>query len=159
MKIIFKIKNFYILIFAISLSSLLIALYIEFVMGFKPCKLCIYQRIPYIIGIFIAFLGINYYKNLFWLYSLLFIFILSSLISGYHLGIEQGIFKEFSGCTTNNLDIINKNDLLEALKSDPKSCKNVEFLIFGFSLAAINFLLSTIIFILIIKVLLNEKNK
>tara|TARA_B100002051_G_C16620523_1_gene577978 strand:- start:130 stop:609 length:480 start_codon:yes stop_codon:yes gene_type:complete len=159
MNSIFKIKNFYLLIFAISLSSLLIALYIEFIMGFKPCKLCMYQRIPYLIAIFIIFFGINNYKNLFWLYSLLFIFILSSSISGYHFGIEQGFFEEFSGCTTNNLDIINKSDLLEALQSEPKSCKNVEFSIFGFSLAAINFLLSTIIFILIIKVLLNEKNK
>ncbi len=159
MNSILKIKNFYILIFTILLSSLLIALYIEFVMGFKPCKLCIYQRIPYLIGICVAFLGIIYYKNLFWLYSLLFIFILSSLISGYHLGIEQGYFEEFIGCTTNNLDIINKSDLLKAIQSEPKSCKNVEFSIFGFSLASINFLLSTIIFILIIKVLLNEKNK
>ena len=48
---IFKIKNFYIIIFAISLSSLLIALYIEFFLGFKPCKLCTYQRIPYLIAI------------------------------------------------------------------------------------------------------------
>ena len=156
---IFKTKNFYILIFAISLSSLLIALYIEFFLGFKPCKLCMYQRIPYLLAIFITFFGISYYKNLFWLYILLVIFFSSALISGYHLGIEQGFFNEFSGCKANNLDITNKGDLLKILETESKSCKDVEFLIFGLSLASINFLLSSIIFILIIKILLNEKNR
>ena len=106
---IIEIKKFYLIIFIISLLSLLTALYIEFFLGYSPCKLCIYQRIPYVIAIFLTFLGINYSKNLIWLYALLLVFFSSLLISGYHLGIEQGIFKEFSGCTTNNLDIINKN--------------------------------------------------
>ena len=156
---IFKTKNFYILIFTISLSSLLIALYIEFFLGFKPCKLCIYQRIPYLLAIFITFFGISYYKNLFWLYILLVIFFSSTSISGYHLGIEQGFFEEFSGCKANNLDITNKVDLLKIFETESKSCKDVEFSIFGLSLASINFLLSSVIFILIIKILLNEKNR
>ena len=156
---IFKTKNFYILIFAISLSSLLIALYIEFFLGFKPCKLCMYQRIPYLLAIFITFFGISYYNNLLWLYCLLITFVSSILISGYHFGIEQDVFKEFSGCTTNNMDLIDKDKLLKLLQSEIKSCKNVEFKIFGFSLAAINLFLSTVIFILTAKVLLNEKNR
>ena len=159
MKNIFEIKRFYIIIFTISLLSLLIALYIEFFLGYPPCKLCIYQRIPYLIAIFITFLGISYSKNLFWLYALLLIFFSSFLLSGYHFGIEQEVFKEFSGCTGNSLDIIDKNELLKILNSEVNSCKNVDFKIFGLSLATINFLLSFIIFILILKVIKNEKNK
>ena len=159
MKNIFEIKRFYIIIFTISLLSLLIALYIEFFLFYPPCKLCIYQRIPYLIAIFITFLGISYSKNLFWLYALLLVFFSSFLLSGYHFGIEQEVFKEFSGCTGDSLDIIDKNELLKILNSEVNSCKNVDFKIFGLSLATINFLLSFIIFILILKVIKNEKNK
>tara|TARA_B100001540_G_scaffold262272_1_gene241557 strand:- start:157 stop:636 length:480 start_codon:yes stop_codon:yes gene_type:complete len=156
---IFEIKKFYTTIFVISLLSLLIALYIEFFLGYKPCKLCVYQRIPYLIAIFLTFLGISYSKKLIWLYALLLIFFLSFLLSGYHVGIEQEIFQEFSGCTGNSLNITDKNELLKLLNSEINSCKNVDFKIFGLSLATINFLLSFLIFVLILKVILNEKNK
>ncbi len=156
---IFEIKNFYIIIFIFSLLSLLMALYIEFYLGYSPCKLCIYQRIPYLLAIFLTFLGISYYKNLIWLYLLLITFFSSLLLSGYHFGIEQEIFNEFSGCTGNSINIIDKNKLLELLNSEINSCKNVDFRILGLSLATINFLFSFIIFILILKVIKNEKNK
>ena len=159
MKYFLDIKNFYIFIFIFSLLSLLVVLYIEFFLGYQPCKLCIYQRIPYLIAIFFTFLGISYYKNLTWLYLLLIIFISSFLLSGYHFGIEQGIFEEFAGCVAGSMDITTKDELLKSLNSDLKSCKNVDFTIFGLSLAAINFLLSFLICILILKVLKNEKNK
>ena len=155
----FEIKKFYTIIFIISLLSLLIALYIEFFLGYRPCKLCIYQRIPYLIAIFLTFLGIIYSKKSIWLYALLLIFFSSFLLSGYHLGIEQEVFKEFSGCTGNSLNIMDKTELLKILKSQVNSCKNVDFRIFGLSLATINFLLSTVILILILKVIKNEKNK
>ena len=155
----FEIKKFYIIIFAVSLLSLLTALYIEFFLGYKPCKLCVYQRIPYLISIFLTFLGVSYSKNLIWLYALLLTFFLSFLLSGYHLGIEQEIFKEFSGCKGNSLNNLDKDELLKLLNSEVNSCKNVDFRIFGFSLATINFLLSFVIFILTIKVIKNEKNK
>ena len=159
MNSIFEIKKFYIIIFVFSIFSLLIALFIEFFLGYAPCKLCIYQRIPYLIAIFITFLGISYYKNLIWLYMLLIIFFSSFILSGYHFGIEQEIFSEFSGCTGNSLDITDKNELLKSLNSKVNSCKNVDFQIFGLSLATINFLLSFTILILILKVIKNEKNK
>ena len=156
---ILEIKKFYSIIFIISLLSLLIALYIEFFLGYQPCKLCIYQRIPYLIAIFLTLLGIIFSKNLIWLYSLLLIFFSSFLLSGYHLGIEQEIFKEFSGCTGDSINITDKNELLKLLNSEVQNCKNVDFTVFGLSLAAINFLLSLAIFILILKVIKNEKNK
>ena len=159
MKNFFEIKKFYTIIFIISLFSLLMALYIEFFLGYSPCKLCIYQRIPYLVAIFLTFLGINFSKNLIWLYTLLIVFFSSFMLSGYHVGIEQEIFDEFSGCTGGSLNITDKNELLKLLNSKVNSCKNIDFRIVGFSLATINFLLSFIIFILILKVFKNEKNK
>jgi len=156
---IFEIKKFYTIVFIISLLSLLIALYIEFFLGYRPCKLCIYQRIPYLVAIFFTFLGISYSKNLIWLYALLIVFFSSFILSGYHVGIEQEIFEEFSGCTGSSLNITDKNELLKLLNSETNSCKNVDFQILGLSLATINFLLSLVIFILILNVIKNEKNK
>ena len=156
---IFEIKYFYITIFLISLFSILAAIYIEFFLGYQPCKLCIYQRIPYLITIFLTFLGISYSKNLIWLYILLITFFSNFLLSGYHFGIEQEVFSEFSGCTTNSLNITDKKELLKLLNSNISSCKKVDFRIFGLSLATINFLLSFTIFVLIIKVIKNEKDK
>ena len=158
MNSIFEIKKFYITIFVISIFSLLTALFIEFFLGYSPCKLCVYQRIPYLIAIFITFLGISYHKNLIWLYTLLLIFFSSILLSGYHFGIEQGVFKEFSGCTGNSLNVTDKNELLKLLNSEVNSCKNVEFKIFGLSLASINLLLSFLIFVFVIGKIKNEKN-
>ena len=156
---IFEIKKFYLIILIISTLSLLIALYIEFFLGFNPCKLCVYQRVPFLIAIFISFLGISFSKNLVWLYVLLITFVSNFILSGYHFGIEQEIFNEFSGCTSDSLNITDKNELLKLLNSNTNSCKNVDFRIFGLSLATINFLLSSVIIIIILKMIKNEKNK
>ena len=159
MKIYLDKKKFYLFILIYSLIAISFALYIEHILHYKPCKLCIYQRIPYLIASFLSFLGGSYLKNLIWLYALLLTFFSSFLLSGYHFGIEQEIFKEFSGCTADTINIIDKNELLKLFNTEINSCKNVDFRIFGLSLATINFLLSFVIFILILKVIKNEKNK
>ena len=145
MEKILTIKKFYLLIFLISTISLLVAVFIENVLEQSPCRLCLYQRIPYLISIFICFFGFNYYKNFLWMYLLLILFIISTILSGYHVGIENGIFEEFSGCTSENINITNKLDLLNSIKKTMPSCKNVDFKLLGLSLATINLITSLII--------------
>ena len=159
MEKILTIKKFYLLIFLISTISLLGAVFIENVLEQSPCKLCLYQRIPYLISIFICFFGFNYYKNFLWMYLLLILFIISTILSGYHVGIENGIFEEFSGCTSENINITNKLDLLNNLKKTMPSCKNVDFKLFGLSLATINLIISLIISAISITIIKYEKNK
>ena len=159
MKKYLEIKNFYLIIFGISIISLIGAVYIEYILGYKSCKLCLYQRIPYLFAIFISFIGFNYHKNHFWLYLTIFTFLSSSLISGYHVGIENGLLNEFSGCSKINIGITNKKDLLNSLNMERTNCKNVDFRIFGLSLATINFLISAIISVLTVNVIRYEKNK
>ena len=154
-----KLKNLYLLITAISIFTLLSAVYIEYILGVKPCVLCIYQRVPYMIAIFFCFYGYYNLKNKLWIYLLVITFLLSAILSGYHVGIENNIFKEFSGCTSNNTDIIDKDKLLKSLKETQPNCKDVTFKLLGFSLATINIFLSIIIVILIIKTIKNEKNR
>ena len=159
MEKILTIKKFYLVIFLISIISLLGAVFIENVLEQNPCRLCLYQRIPYLISIFICFFGFNYYKNFLWMYLLLILFIISTILSGYHVGIENGIFEEFSGCTSENINITNKLDLLNNLKKTMPSCKNVDFKLFGLSLATINLIISLIISAISIRIIKYEKNK
>ena len=159
MEKILTIKKFYLLIFLISIISLLGAVFIENVLEQSPCRLCLYQRIPYLISIFICFFGFNYYKNFLWMYLLLILFIISAILSGYHVGIENSIFEEFSGCTSENINITNKLDLLNNLKKTMPSCKNVDFKLFGLSLATINLIISLIISAISIRLIKYEKNK
>ena len=159
MEKILTIKKFYLVILLISIISLLGAVFIENVLEQSPCRLCLYQRIPYLISIFICFFGFNYYKNFLWMYLLLILFIISTILSGYHVGIENGIFEEFSGCTSENINITNKLDLLNNLKKTMPSCKNVDFKLFGLSLATINLIISLIISAISITIIKYEKNK
>ena len=154
-----EIRKFYLLIFIVCVISLISAVYIEYIMDQKPCKLCIYQRIPYIFSIFICYFGYNYSKNFLWIYLLTLTFFLSSILSGYHVGIENSIFSEFSGCTNNSLDITDKSKILESLSQNMPSCKEINIKIFGLSLATINFMISLTIGIIGIKIINYEKNR
>ena len=155
----FNLKNYFLLIFCISIFSLLSAIYIEFVLDQKPCKLCVYQRVPYIIAIFICFLGFAVQKKTNLLFFLSIIFISSSFLAGYHVGIENNIFSEFSGCTNSNMNLINKSDIIQSLNKKLPSCKEVNFEILGLSLATINLFISIFISLYTIKLVINEKNR
>ena len=154
-----SLKKYFLLIFCISVFSLLSVIYIEFVLNQKPCKLCVYQRIPYIVTIFICFLGFTSQKKINWLFFLTLVFISSSFLSGYHVGIENGIFSEFSGCSNTNINLIEKTDIIKSLNENLPSCKEINFRIFGLSLATINLFISIIISVYSAKLFINEKNR
>ena len=159
MKRILEIKKFYSLVLFICIISLISAVYIEYIMEQKPCKLCIYQRLPYLFAIFICFFGYNFSKNFLWIYLLIITFFISTILSGYHVGIENNIFSEFSGCTSNSLNITDKSKILESLSNNMPGCKEVNFRVFGLSLATINFMISIIISFITILIIKNEKNR
>ena len=151
-------NNFYLLIFLISIFSICSALYIEYILKVSACKLCLYQRIPYMISLIFCFFGYFFSEKKFWAFVLFLTFLSNMLLSGYHLGIENNIFLEFSGCTNENLNIIDKNDLLKNLNNFLPSCKDVNFRILGLSLATINFVLSIVLIIITVKYLRYVKN-
>ena len=153
------ISLFYPIIMLISIFAILSALYIEHILSISACKLCLYQRIPYIISIIICFFAYFFPNIKIWIYLMILTFLSSLAVSGYHLGIENDFFTEFSGCTNQNLNTIDKSELLESLNNFLPNCKNVNFRLFGFSLATINLFLSIIIIILSIKIIKNEKNR
>ena len=143
----------------VSIFSILSALYIEHILSVPVCKLCMYQRIPYIFSIIICFFGFFFPNNKFWIYLLIVSFVGSLFISGYHIGIENAIFPEFSGCTNDSLNTINKLELLQSLNNFLPNCKDVNFRIFGLSLATINFLISITLAAITIRYFYYEKNR
>ena len=159
MKNIFNIKTFCLITLIVSILSLITAIYIEHIIEIKPCKLCIYQRFPYLVAIFISFLGYYFPKKILWVKLLTLIFVISFVISGYHVGIENEFFKEFSGCTNKNINLLDKSEILNSLQNEVISCKNVNFKILGMSLATINMIFSSLFVIIYLKIIHNEKNK
>ncbi len=150
------------LILLFSVFALIAAYFIQYILGHRPCNLCLIERIPYISTIIIislCFFFKKFEKNS--LLALALIFFVATLISLYHFGIEQGFFKESLVCDLGvQTDLLTKEALLDQLKVRIISCKDVTFRIFGLSLATINAIVSLLLSFITIKLFLNyEKNK
>ena len=137
-------------ILAFSILSLSIAYFIQYVLGHKPCNLCIIERIPYIAAIILISLIfiLNRYQKIISSLILIF-FIFGAVVSFYHFGIEQGFFSESLVCDLGNSRPLNKEELLNQLKkTEIVSCKDVTFRFLGLSLATINTVISLILSVL-----------
>ena len=77
----------------------------------------------------------------------------SFFLAGYHVGIEYGLINELSSCKTEISKNMSKDVLLKELQSKlAPSCKEVNFKLFGLSLASINMIMSLILTILYYKI-------
>ena len=116
-----KINNISFILILIVISVALISVFIiEHVLNYEPCKLCIYQRIPYFLSIFliIKIIFIKKYEKI-TLLILSLVFFSSAALAFYHFGIEQSFFSESLACETEDLSkIISKEQLLEQLKQN-----------------------------------------
>ena len=158
-----KQSNNIFLIFILTVISLTIisALIIQYWLGHEPCRLCLYERIPYFLSmlLIIKILFIKKYEKITFLILSL-VFIGSAALAFYHFGIEQGFFSESLACTTGDLSkTLSKEELLQQLKQNNISCKDVSFRILGLSLAAINTIFSLALSVIFIRLFMNyEKN-
>ena len=148
-----NIKNMFIVIFSLSFFSLAAALYIEYVLGIKPCILCIYQRIPYAIALLISVCAFFINNKKILLVILALTFILSALISGYHVSIEKGFIEPIFSCTSDNINALEKGEILKSLNNIQPNCKDVDFSLFGISLATLNLINSFVLTVVIVYIL------
>ena len=155
-----KIKFIGIIVFCIFV--LISAFFIEYILKHEPCNLCLFERIPYIATIVLAFIALVFtkYEKI----ALIFIgifFIFGTIVSFYHFGIEQGFFNESLVC--NLIDsgkTVSAQDLLKELETKSISCKDVTFRVFGLSLATFNTIISSIISVIVFLSVINyEKNQ
>ena len=153
-----KQSNNVLLIFILAIISLTIisALIIQYWLGHQPCKLCIYERIPYFLSILllIKILLFKKYEKI-TLFILFLIFTAGAVLAFYHFGIEQGFFSESFVCKAGDTGTLSKEQLLEQLNKNSISCKDVSFRVLGLSLATINTILSIILSVIFLKLFLN----
>jgi len=149
------------LILLISIIALISAFFIEYILGHQPCNLCILERIPYFLAIIVILLNYKFIEfEKFFILFLTIIFLFGTVLSLYHLGIEQGFIKESLVCDLKNgSNLLSKEEILKQLQEKNVSCKDVTFKIFGLSLTSYNILISLLITISTGKVYFNyEKN-
>tara|TARA_B100000073_G_scaffold289389_1_gene251753 strand:+ start:279 stop:761 length:483 start_codon:yes stop_codon:yes gene_type:complete len=149
------------LIFLISIVALASAFFIEYKLGHQPCNLCILERIPYLLAIILILLNykFNHFEKYF-LILLTIVFLIATILSLYHLGIEQGFIQESMVCDLKSgSNLLSKEEILKQLQQKSVSCKDVTFKIFGLSLTTHNILISLLITIYTAKIYLDyDKN-
>lgn len=129
----------------ISLSALVLAFIAQYGFDLHPCILCIYQRIPYAVIIFLSIMGViatkvmgTKYGALNILFCAIALFI-NSGIGFYHVGVEEGWW--VSGCSLGNLSNLTTDQLAESINSAPMvSCSAKPWVLFGLTMAAYNFI-------------------
>ena len=148
---------FLIVILAIISLTTISALIIQYWLGHEPCKLCLYERIPYFLSmlLIIKIIFIKKYEKI-TLLILFLVFMSRTVLAFYHFGIEQGFFSESLACTSEDLSkTLSKEEFLEQLKQNSISCKNVSLRILGLSLAAINTIFSLVLSVIFMRLFMN----
>ena len=150
------------LIFIISVIALASAFFIEHILGHQPCNLCILERIPYLLAIIIIMLNYKFiHIEKYLILLLILIFLAATILSLYHLGIEQGFIEESLVCDLKNgSNLLSKEDILKQLQEKNVNCKDVTFKILGLSLTTYNIFISLLITISTTRIYLNyDKNR
>ena len=149
------------LIFLISILALASAFFIEYVLGHQPCNLCILERIPYLLALIIIVLNYKFIQlEKYFIILLILVFLAATILSLYHLGIEQGFIKESLVCDLKKgSDLLSKEGILKQLQEKNISCKDVTFKIMGLSLTSYNIIISLLITISSARIYFNyDKN-
>jgi len=120
----------------------------EYVGGLFPCEMCWWQRWAHMAALAFAILALagarlpDRGRSLVWLAALA--ILTSGLIGFYHAGVEADIFEGFTQCTASNLGG-SSEDLLERIMAAPLvRCDEVQWSLFGVSMAGWNAILSTL---------------
>ena len=146
-------KNLFKFIFLISIVAIISAYFIEHILGHQPCNLCLLERIPYFIATILVLLNFKFQKfQKIFILLLMVVFFTATLLSIYHLGIEQGFISESLVCDLKDSStILSKEEILKQLQLKSVNCKDVTFKIFGLSLTTFNLFISLLLTIILTK--------
>jgi disulfide bond formation protein DsbB len=148
-------KISHILLLLLASGSLFFAYIAEYIFHLAPCPLCVYQRFPYVILIFIAIMALAADKYRPYNKYLIITALLAIIIAGYHTGVENGIFELSALCKPlisikNNISVEDFTKIL--YNQETPFCNKPALVILGFSLTEWNLLLNValLIFLLVI---------
>ncbi|MBL4804640.1 MAG: disulfide bond formation protein B [Alphaproteobacteria bacterium] len=133
----------------VSVFALAAALYSEVALDLEPCILCIYQRIPFVIGALFGIIGLALRKKakvVNWILAALGVnFLINSGIAFYHTGVEQKWWvSAVEGCAVPNFGDSEPQSILEDILSAPTAaCSEIPWQdpIIGLSMANYNVVL------------------
>jgi disulfide bond formation protein DsbB len=129
------------LLLALASVAILAAVFaFQYLGGAAPCPLCIWQRYPYGVLIVLGMAGFFWRPRLMLGLGVLTLLV-SAGLAGYHYGVEQGWFALPAGCAAGG-EATSIEQLRQMLREAPPACDQVQFTVFGWSLAAWNFLAS-----------------
>ncbi|MBL0317872.1 MAG: disulfide bond formation protein B [Alphaproteobacteria bacterium] len=128
----------YLCLLALVFGPLAMAISSESLWGFKPCHLCMIQRIPYaVMTMLVIFQGLIRSKT--WMWLLLMVgFIASTIAASYHVGVEKGLIALSEGCLGAPSTAKTSQQLLQELLSETKPRCDKPTMILGFSMATWN---------------------
>ncbi|MXP26520.1 disulfide bond formation protein B [Altererythrobacter indicus] len=143
---------------AISIPALLLlgAYISEYGFGLYPCEMCWWQRYGHFAALGFALLSTVAAPKRLWIGLSAFAILISGLIGGFHAGVEYGWWEGFTTCST--LASGGQDPLMAILNAPLIRCDEVQWSLFGISLAGWNFLISTLSAI-VIAVLLKGKRR
>lgn len=149
-----SLRHWGIIFFGICAAVIAAVFISQYGFGMPPCELCLYQRVPFYIGLVASFLLIVTASKPRLAYVFLGIlalcFISGTALATFHMGVEYKWWPYNSGCTAS---IFGKGsstaDLLAALKSAPVvKCDERQEFLFGMTMAFYNVLTS--VFLLLV---------
>ncbi|MBQ8651015.1 MAG: disulfide bond formation protein B [Alphaproteobacteria bacterium] len=130
------------IVFFIALLAVVVSLSAEFVIGVKPCQLCLISR--YLFAFNVCIVAFCRYFTRFRV-AIIFSVIALFLFSFYHLGVENHWWEGPAGCVARLQTLENINESIIDNSSVP-SCDKVNLKLFGISSTLWSFLLAGFIF-------------
>lgn len=113
----------------------------QYLFGLYPCEMCWWQRYPHFAALALALLSTVAAPKRGWIGLAGLAILVSGLIGAYHAGVEYGWWE---GLTTCSSTVERGADPLQAILDAPLvRCDQVQWSLFGISLAGWNFLVST----------------
>ncbi|WP_019645694.1 disulfide bond formation protein B [Novispirillum itersonii] len=139
-------RPFFLLVSLICLSALSAALIGQYGFDLHPCILCLYERIPYVTagltGLAMALLPTSPRLRRLGLLLIGLSFAANTALGFYHVGVEQHWWTN-PGCTGGPLNAMSLADLQSSIqKAVRPACDDVQWSLFGITLAGYNLLLS-----------------
>ena len=114
-------RNIFLINFIISVIVIFVVLVLQYNFNLPPCDMCIKERYPYYILIFLSLFFIyksrNLKVNFFLLISSCLTILVGTIYTVYHVGIERGIFVGNSACSA-IVETSNTKDLLTIIRCD-----------------------------------------
>lgn len=115
----------------------------QYIGGFAPCKMCIWQRYPHGVAIVLGVLAFTFpgIRPLPLLGALA--AATTAGVGFYHAGVEQGWWEGPSTCTSGDIGGLSAEELMNQIMSAPLArCDEIPWEMFGISMAGWNGLIS-----------------